>query len=226
MNAIAGLSQGRQSHGYLNELNLIAATDYKLVYASIIATVAKFSLNPVEGINEIVVERDNANAAAAAQVPPVLPVELCEMTPRKFAAALTLQKPRLLQHFSEQEFNDIDRQYRDLCLRYKEEEPFCLHLKLNSEKHNKDRFKKLWNDVGNGYELLRECCGGLASVMAGTASVESDFSKINWTKDAHSISMTDFTLESILHCKQHNSLVQLFKNKKHHLSLMILAIIV
>ena len=103
----------------------------------------------------------------------------------------------------------IDKQYRDLCIQYKEEPAFRAMLHANAQKTNVEYFGKCWNDVGKGYELLRDYCGGIASVMAGTATVESDFSLINWTKDSHSSSMTDFTLESILHCKQHSMLARL-----------------
>jgi hypothetical protein len=65
--------------------------------------------------------------------------------------------------------------------------------------------------VGTGFELLKEFCGSIATVMAGTASVESDFSEINWIKDSNSSSMKDLTLESILHCKQYEDLLQMFQ---------------
>ena len=55
---------------------------------------------------------------------------------------------------------------------------------------------------GKKYDLLREYCGGIALVMPGTASVKSNFSLTNWTKEPNSQVLTDFLLESILHCKQ------------------------
>ena len=59
------------------------------------------------------------------------------------------------------------------------------------------------------YRELREFAGGNATVMPGTSSVEADFSLINWHKDPNSKSMTDFSLESILHSKQHTRLAAL-----------------
>lgn len=182
----------------------------KELYYSIIDTISNFSLTLVQGIQEVVAERDGSNTVAG-QLPPVLPVALCEMSSRSFAASLTLQKSRLLHHVSESVFNEIDEQFRNLCLRYKEDKTFCLLLKSNAQKANIEHFKNCWLDVGQGFECLQQYCGGLASVMAGTASVESDFSLINWTKDLNSSSMTDFTLESILHSKQHEKLVQMFR---------------
>lgn len=44
--------------------------------------------------------------------------------------------------------------------------------------------------------------------MHGTSCVEADFSLINWTKDPNSTALTDFSLESILHCKQYHNMKQ------------------
>ena len=45
-------------------------------------------------------------------------------------------------------------------------------------------------------------------VKEGTSSVDSNFSLINWMRDPHSKSLTDFSLESILHCKQYQTLLE------------------
>lgn len=164
----------------------------------------------VEGIQGIVVERDRANAAAA-QLPPVMPHELVTMSARSFSATLTLQKPRLLHFFSEHDFNEIDKQFRALSIHYREDNLFRVVILGHALAPTIDCFEKFWSDVGDGFDLLRDYCGcgGIACVMAGTASVESDFSLIIWTKDPHSASMTDFTLGWILHCKQHDKLTKL-----------------
>ena len=51
----------------------------------------------------------------------------------------------------------------------------------------------------------------IASIIPGTSRVESDFSLINWKNDFSSQSLTDFSLESILHCKQYQKLRDLFE---------------
>ena len=53
--------------------------------------------------------------------------------------------------------------------------------------------------------------GAIASIMPGTSSVKSDFSLINWTKDFSSNSLTDLSLESIMHFKQYQKLRDLFE---------------
>jgi hypothetical protein len=64
-------------------------------------------------------------------------------------------------------------------------------------------FEQSWSSLGSKFEHLQRFCGAIASVMLGTSSVESDFALINWTKDPNLQSLSDFSLESILHCKQH-----------------------
>jgi hypothetical protein len=54
----------------------------------------------------------------------------------------------------------------------------------------------------NQFSLLKRFFGGLASLFPCTATVESDFSVINWEKDNYRASLTDFSLEGILHSKQ------------------------
>jgi len=62
-------------------------------------------------------------------------------------------------------------------------------------------FEHCWIPLGSEFEDMQRFCGAIASIMPGTSSVESDFSLINWTKDSSSKSLTDFSVESILHCK-------------------------
>ena len=48
--------------------------------------------------------------------------------------------------------------------------------------------------------------GGLASVFPGTSSVETGFSIIRWGKNDCQTSLTNFSLEGILHSKQYDLL--------------------
>ena len=56
------------------------------------------------------------------------------------------------------------------------------------------------------FDILRDFSGGIATVFANTASVESDFSILGWEKDAFRLSITDLSLEGILQCKQYEML--------------------
>jgi hypothetical protein len=81
---------------------------------------------------------------------------------------------------------------------------------LHSQGTALQAFKDSWSPLGKEYNALKDFCGGIASVMPGTSSVESDFSLTDWTSDPHSKSLTDFSsLESILHCKQYRTMESL-----------------
>jgi hypothetical protein len=49
---------------------------------------------------------------------------------------------------------------------------------------------------------LRQFCAGIATVFLGTSTVESDFGVLNWEYDDFRSSLTDFSLEGVMQCKQ------------------------
>ena len=172
---------------------LKANEETRSVYNSVVHTVAYFSLQVVAGISKVVAERDAQNSATE-ELPPVLPIDLCSMSSREFTAALQQQKVRLNKKFTEEEIEKIGKQFRDLRLAFREEGGLkqSLDQAQSNSKFTGDSFQKCWKPLGSKYNELRQYCGGIASVMPGTSSVESDFSIINWTKDVHSKCSTDF----------------------------------
>lgn len=50
--------------------------------------------------------------------------------------------------------------------------------------------------------VLPDFCGGLDSVLTGTATVEIDFSIVKYVNNDFHTSLTDFSLEGILHAKK------------------------
>ena len=60
-------------------------------------------------------------------------------------------------------------------------------------------FSEAWAPFDEQFAPLKRFFGGLETVVPGTATVESDFSFINWDKDDYCSSLTDFSLEGILH---------------------------
>jgi hypothetical protein len=160
----------------------------------------------------IVAEQDVPSEAGgvASEIPPVLPVDLCSMTLRVFSAAL--QKQRMhhpLDKVSEQDIDDVDAQFRCLRIAYREEEGVKMKLDAHHSKTSVQSFKECWTPLGKEYDALKEFCGSLASLMPGMSSVQSDFLFINWSGDPYSKSLTDFSLEAILHCKHCRSLESL-----------------
>ena len=70
----------------------------------------------------------------------------------------------------------------------------------------KSIFADGWKMLVDRYPLLCQFMGGLASVFPGTSTVEADFSVIGWEKNDYRTSLTNFSLEGILHCKQYDDL--------------------
>ena len=59
-----------------------------------------------------------------------------------------------------------------------------------------------WRPLKGRFVHPKEFFAGLATVFPGTATVESDFSIINFEKNIYRSALTDLSLEGILHCKQ------------------------
>mmetsp|Transcript_15871 Transcript_15871/g.25912 ORF Transcript_15871/g.25912 Transcript_15871/m.25912 type:complete len:106 (-) Transcript_15871:379-696(-) len=70
-------------------------------------------------------------------------------------------------------------------------------------------FDDAWQTIRMKYPLLCAFFGGIASVFPGTSTVESDFSIIGWEKGDSPASLTNFSLEGILQCKQFDVLQQI-----------------
>ena len=103
---------------------------------------------------------------------------------------------------------EIENQHRQLCIAYCEE----LALKSVLDKYEEvpiKSFDTAWAIVEGRFEILRDFCRGIATVFLNTASVESDFSILGWEKDKYRLSITDLSLEGIMHCKQYDVLSSL-----------------
>ena len=101
---------------------------------------------------------------------------------------------------SQKDLEIIQEEHCELISAYRKKEP--LHDAIDSSKSHSS-FKDGWECVGSGrFEHLKEFCGGLATVFPGTATVESDFSIVNYEKNEYRTSLTDLSLEGILHSKQ------------------------
>ena len=77
-------------------------------------------------------------------------------------------------------------------------------------------FAEAWAQFDNRFEPLKRFPGGLATVFPGTgATVESDFSLINWEKDDYLSQLIDLSfLEGILQSQQYIELLAITSNMK------------
>ncbi|KAG7339449.1 hypothetical protein IV203_025374 [Nitzschia inconspicua] len=147
-------------------------------------------------------------------LPPVLPLELCGVLSRDFVSCLKDQRIRLGHKFSDAEVENIDEQFRKLRLAFMEQSGFSQMLLDAQACCAVQSFEKCWSQLGSEFEQLRMFCGAIASIMPSISSVEFDFSLIsliNWTKDPNPQSLSDFSLKSILHCKQYKKLRDLME---------------
>jgi hypothetical protein len=64
-------------------------------------------------------------------------------------------------------------------------------------------FNDAWDCASGRFEHLRSFCGGLATVLTNTTSVESDFSILKWELDENRTAFMHLSLEGIFQAKQH-----------------------
>ena len=98
----------------------------------------------------------------------------------------------------------LDQEFQALLTAYESEDALKNTLKDCDEATG---FEQGWACTGGRFPVLREFCGGLATVFPGTATVESDFSIVKYTKNNFRSHLTDFSLEGILHAKQYRQLL-------------------
>ncbi len=93
----------------------------------------------------------------------------------------------------------IEVEHRELLKLY----AFDIVLRGIIDKHNDmTTFNDAWDYVLGQFEHLRSFCGRLATVLANTTSVESDFSILKWEMDDNHTTLMHLSLESIFQAKQ------------------------
>jgi hypothetical protein len=185
----------------LNAIDELESDDLQVVVVS----VAKLFVESASRISEIVAERNSSNEGGN-ELPPVLPHQLVRLDMRRFVSYVNEHRKRLERRFSAVEINLIGDDLSQLQRAYREESAFKAAVD-NSVRYMD--FSRCWEVTTERFSDLRRFCGGLATAFPNTATVESDFSVIGWEKDEYRTSLTDFSLESILHCKQYKALNEL-----------------
>ena len=158
---------------------------------------SKFTISIVEGIQEI---EQQHSKSSGSKVPPVMPYDLVQLRSYEFNKIIEEQTDRLMFSKTQKELNDIEGQHRELISAYRSEDTL---RKAIQDSIGGKSFTECWACIGIGrFKALKEFCGGLATVFPGTASVESDFSVVGYEKNEYRTSLTDLSLEGILHSKQ------------------------
>ncbi len=157
-------------------------------------------LELVVGITAVVAEKIEDNEAYINTAPDVLPHQLVHILPRDFCVYLQRHKECLDYTFSNEEIENIGRQHKALC------DSYCRQPDVKSSIDNFDdsaAYCDAWIGLHNTYLLLEKFVSGLATIFRDTSTVESDFSMVKYEKNKNRMSLTDASLEGILHAKQY-----------------------
>jgi hypothetical protein len=172
-------------------------------FCCLLGSIGNLLVCAADGIANIAIV-SSGNEVFDTELPPVLPYKLAATNMRTFVKNIQRHRARLQRKFTDEEIDQLSQEFSSFLRAYREEPLFQEALRYsNSRKQN---FSDSWAVMHGRFPLVQKFCGGLASTFPNTATVESDFSVINWEKDSTRQDLTDFSLEGILHCKQYNDL--------------------
>src|SRR3981189_2266301 len=117
-------------------------------------------------------------------MPATRPHELVNMRGREFGVIFSAHIDRLRRFWTEEFIINIEHQHSKLVLAYQNES--ALKSELDKCEHNTS-FEGAWGIVGGRFDTLGDFCGGIATLFAKTASVESGFSAGLRTRRACSV---------------------------------------
>ena len=117
-------------------------------------------------------------------------------------------KERLDASWKPADIDKIGAQFRALCTAYRTEK--LLQSAIDACDHTCS-LDSAWTEQGlyGCFDQLVRFVGGLTSPFPNTAPVESDFSILKFRNDAFNKSLTDFSPERFLQCKQYDMLMRL-----------------
>jgi hypothetical protein len=173
--------------------------------AAITQSVANLFAGLYAGVMAVVATRDSNNRSSLDVLPPVLPHNLATIRTNELCEIIRPHRVRLEQAgWTTAQVDQIEEDHRELRRAVSSESQFKASLCECSD--STTSFMEGWALCRNRFDKLQLFSGGLASMFPNTATVESDFSVIGVEKNVYRESLTDFSLEGILHAKQFNSL--------------------
>jgi hypothetical protein len=157
-------------------------------------------LELVDGIIAVVAERTEDNEAYINAALDVLPHQLVRILPRDFCVYLQRHRECLDYTFNNEEIENIGRQHKALCDSYRRQRDVKSSIDSFDDSAT---YRDAWIGLHNMYPLLEKFVGGLATFFPGTSTVESNFSVVKYEKNKNRMSLTNASLEGILHVKQY-----------------------
>src|SRR5947207_14481968 len=91
---------------------------------------------------------------------------------------------------------DLETEFRELCLKYQSNSVFTIAIDACDSNTS---FELAWSIVEGQFDVIRNFCGGIVTVFANTATVESYFSILDWDNYEYKITIFDMYLEYIIH---------------------------
>lgn len=171
-------------------------------------TVSQAFLISFVKIGELCALRNSNNAALEENFPSILPSQVADLRPRDLYNLIRMQKSRLLSTFQASYLTELEDEFRS----FKRHVSSTTAARNDADRYSSsfasggDVFGKAWEPFKTRFKKLVSFFGGLATVFPSTAAVESDFSVLQWEKDVYRQSLTDLSLEGVLHCKQIDAL--------------------
>jgi hypothetical protein len=154
----------------------------------------------VDGITAVVAERTEDNEAYIDAAPDFLPLQLFHILPRDFCVYLQRHRERLKYNFSNEEIETIGRQHKVLYDSYHRQPD----VKSSIDSFDDSAaYRDAWIGLQNTYPLQERFVGGLATIFPRTSTTESDFSVVKYERHKNRMSLTDASLEGILHARQY-----------------------
>jgi len=174
----------------------------------VVQVIGRLVLQVVEGILNVQAECNSVNLPAD-DLPPVLPHQLVKLHGREFTSIISTHLSHLKQFWTDEDISKLDIQHSDLLFAYRHEPTLRTALEGCDDQTSFEDGWKIVSDETRKFDILREFCGGIATVFPNTGTVESDFSVLGWEKDEYRQSLTDLSLEGIMQCKQFELLADL-----------------
>eukprot|EP00171_Calliarthron_tuberculosum_P001791 IDg1791t1 len=134
---------------------------------------------------------------SANNLPPVLPHQLSRLDMREFPKLLDRHRDCMLVRFAVEDIEKLGAYLAKLHRASRVKRVFI--NALEDYKQRRLGFSDCWRSTSNRFLMLQAFYGGLASAFPNTSIVDSDFSVIGVKKNDYRKSLTDFSLEVVLH---------------------------
>jgi hypothetical protein len=160
-------------------------------------------------LSSIVAECDSSDGVTLDKLPPVIPRDLAKIAPREFNEVVLQQSQRIYLNGSRGLSTEVE-EFRDFKFASREE----FYAQTPEKQSDPVAVSDGWEPFGRRFPNLRQFCAGIATVFPGTSTVESDFSVLIWECDEFRSSLTDFSLEVIMQCKQFKQLQSMNESRR------------